>query len=110
MENNIISENTIKTVLDKILNEEATKLKREEYNKVQFKIDELNSSLNETIKELRKLQDAIPGGLKGVMTSKVTNISNNLSTTQKLITQLKEKVKNYKRTAFTQQVEERKKK
>jgi hypothetical protein len=110
MENNIISENTIKTVLDKILNEEAIKLKREEYNKVQFKIDELNSSLNETIKELRKLQDAIPGGLKGVMTSKVTNISNNLSTTQKLITQLKEKVKNYKRTAFTQQVEERKKK
>jgi hypothetical protein len=110
MENNIISENTIKTVLDKILNEEAVKLKREEYNKVQFKIDELTSSLNETIKELRKLQDAIPGGLKGVMVSKVTNISNNLSTTQKLITQLKEKVKNYKRTAFTQQVEERKKK
>ena len=110
MENNIISENTIKTVLDKILNEEAVKLKREEYNKVQFKIDELTSSLNETIKELRKLQDAIPGGLKGVMVSKVTNISNILSTTQKLITQLKEKVKNYKRTAFTQQVEERKKK
>lgn len=110
MENNIISENTIKTVLDKILNEEAIKLKRDEYNKVQFKIDELNSALNETIKELRKLQDAIPGGLKGVMSGKVTSISNNLTTSQKMVSQLKEKVKNYKRTAFTQQVEERKKK
>lgn len=110
MENNIISENTIKTVLDRILNEEAIKLKRDEYNKVQFKIDELNSALNETIKELRKLQDAIPSGLKGVMGSKVTSISNNLTTSQKMVSQLKEKVKNYKRTAFTQQVEERKKK
>jgi hypothetical protein len=110
MEKNIISENTIKTILDRVLIEEAAKLKRDEYNKVQFKIDELTSSLNETVKELRKLQDSIPSGLKGVMSGKMTSISNNLSSSQKLISELKEKVRNYKRTAFAQQVAERKNK
>jgi hypothetical protein len=110
MEKNIISENTIKTILDRVLIEEAVKLKRDEYNKVQFKIDELTNSLNDTVKELRKLQDSIPSGLKGVMSGKVTSISNNLGSSQKLISELKEKVRNYKRTALTQQVQERKKK
>lgn len=110
MENKIISEDSIKTILDKILNEEAMKVKRDEYAKMQFKIDELQASLNETIKELRKLQDSIPGGLKGVMSGKVNNLSTNLYGSQKIIAQLKDKIKTHKRASFTQQVEEKKKK
>ena len=91
MDKNIISEEVVKTILEKVLTEETMKVKREEYNRIQFKIDELNSSLGETIKELRKLQDAIPGGLKGVMSGKVKNLSNNLHNSQKIITQLKDK-------------------
>lgn len=110
MEKNIITESVIKTILDGILNEEASKVKREEYNKIQFKIDELQNSLNDTIRELRKLQDSIPGGLKGVMSGKVNNLANNLYGSQKVISQLKEKVKIHKRSSFNQQIEEKKKK
>ncbi len=38
MDKNIITENTIKVILESILNEEASKVKREEYARVQFKI------------------------------------------------------------------------
>lgn len=110
MNKNVITENEIKTILENILNEEASKVKREEYTRVQFKMDELHNSLNETIKELRKLQDSIPGGLKGVMSGRVNGLSTNLHDSQKLITQLKEKIKIHKRASFAQQIEEKKKK
>ena len=110
MENKIISEDSIKIILDRILNEEAVKVKRDEYAKIQFKIDELQTSLNETIKELRKLEDSIPSGLKGVMGGKVNNLSTNLYSSQKIISELKEKVKKHKRASFAQQIEEKKKK
>lgn len=106
----MISEQKIKEVLERVLNEEAQRVKREEYTRIQFKMDELASSLNETIKELRKLQDSIPGGLKGVMGGKVNSISNNLHSSQKLLSQLKDKVKSYKRASLVQQVEEKRKK
>ena len=109
MDNIMISEEIVKEILEKVLNEETQKVKRDEYARIQFKMDELSSSLNETIKELRKLQDSVPGGLKGVMSGKVNLISNNLYGSQKLLTQLKDKIKSYKRASFTQQVEEKKK-
>ena len=64
MENKIITESTIKNVIDKILNEQMSKVSRQEFNRVQFKIEELQNSLNETLKELRKLEDSIPTDLK----------------------------------------------
>lgn len=109
MENKIISETTIKSVLDKILSEEVSKVKREDFNRVQFKIEELENSLNETIKELRKLEDSIPNGLKTVSNGRISGMSNNLSNTQKLITQLKDKIKQHKKNLLTQQTEEKKK-
>lgn len=109
MENNIISENKIREVLTQLLNEEVSKVKREDFARVQFKIDELQSSLNETVKELRKLQDSIPGGLKTVSTGRLTSISQNLGSAQKLISQLKDKIKQHKKALYTQQVEEKKK-
>jgi hypothetical protein len=39
MEKNIISENQIKEVLVKILSEQTSKVSRQEFSKVQFKID-----------------------------------------------------------------------
>lgn len=109
MENKIISENVVKSILDKVLNEEVSKVKRDEFNRVQFKIEELQNSLNETIKEFRKLEDSIPGGLKTVSNGRISGISNSLSNAQKLIIQLKEKIKQHKRTTYSQQVDEKKK-
>lgn len=109
MENGIISENLVKNVLSQILNEETSKVRREEFNRVQFKLEELQNSLGETMKELRKLEDSIPGGLKSVCNGRVSGISSNLSNANKLIAQLKEKIRNHKKSLYTQQVEEKKK-
>lgn len=109
MENKIISENVVKSVLDRILNEETSKVKREDFNRVQFKIEELQNSLNETIKEFRKLEDSIPGGLKTVSNGRISGISSNLSSAQKLLSQLKDKIKQHKRSTYSQQVDEKKK-
>jgi hypothetical protein len=109
MGDKIISENTIKEVLDQILSEEVSKVKREDFARVQFKIDELQNSLNETLKEFRKLQDSVPGGLKTITNGRLTGISQSLSSAQKLTTQLKEKIKLFKKSLYTQQVEEKKK-
>lgn len=109
MEKNIISEDVVKKVLSQILSEETSKVKRDEYNRVQFKMDELQSSLNETIKEFRKLQDSIPNGLKTVTNGRINGVSNALFGAQKLLNNLKEKVKQHKRSHYNQQTDEKRK-
>jgi hypothetical protein len=109
MENKKITENIVKEALKKVLNEETSKVNRQDFSRVQFKIEELQNSLNETIKELRKLEDSIPDGLKTITNGRISGISSNMSNSQKLLTQLKEKVRQYKRSLFTQQVDEKKK-
>jgi uncharacterized protein YukE len=109
MEKNIISEIKVKEVLLQVLSEQTSKVKREEFARVQFKIDELQNSLNETLKELRKLEDSIPGGLKTVCGGRMSGISSNLSGAQKLLSQLKDKIRQHKRHTYTQQIEEKKK-
>ena len=107
MENTIL-ENKIKEIVNNVLTEEAAKVSRYEFGRVQFKIYELENSLNETIKELRKLQDAVPSGLKNVVNGRLTNVSKNLYESKKTILELKEKVKKYKRNLYSQQIEEKK--
>lgn len=109
MENKIISENSVKRVILQILNEDTSKVRREEYAKVQFKVEELQNSLNETLKEFRKLEDSIPGGLKTISNGRITGISQNLVNAQKLLVQLKDKVRQHKKSTYTQQVDEKKK-
>jgi hypothetical protein len=109
MEKNIISENQVKEVLSRLLNEQASKVSRQEFSRVQFKIDELQNSLNETIKELRKLEDAIPSGLKTVTNGRISGISMGLSNSQKMLTQLKDKVRQQKKSVYSQHIEEKKK-
>jgi peptidoglycan hydrolase CwlO-like protein len=109
MENTLITERTINDVLNRVINEETSKVKREDFTRVQFKIEELQNSLSETIKEFRKLQDSIPNGLKTLSNGRISSINNNLSNTQKLITQLKDKIKQYKKSSYSQQMDEKKK-
>lgn len=109
MEKKVISEDQIKLVLDQILNEEVSKVRREDFARVQFKIDELQNALNETVKEFRKLQDSVPGGLKTLANGRLTGISANLASANKLIQQLRDKIKQHKRSLYAQQVEEKKK-
>jgi hypothetical protein len=89
MGNNIISEEVVKSVLHQILNEQASKVKRED-------------------KELRKLDDCVPGGLKPICNSRVSGISSKLTEAQKLLSQLKEKVKSHKKSVYSQSIEEKK--
>lgn len=108
MTKDIISENDIKTVLSKILNEETSKVRREDYNRVQYKIEELQNSLSETIKELRKLESSVPSGLEIVTNNRLKGISSNLSGAQKLLYNLKDKVRQHKKSTYSQQVDEKK--
>lgn len=109
MDNKMISEETIKDVLNQLLNEEVSKVKREDFARVQFKMDELQNSLNETVKELRKLQDSMPSGLKTISNGRLSGVGQNLASAQKLISQLREKIKLFKKSLYSQQIEEKKK-
>jgi hypothetical protein len=109
MEKQIITENQVKDILDKVIMEQTSKVSRNEFSRVQFKIEELQNSLNETVKELRKLEDSIPGGLQTLTKSRVSMISSNLINSQKILSILKDKVRQYKRSLYAQSIEEKKK-
>ncbi len=108
MDKNILTENVIKEALDKVLLEQMSKVSRQDFSRVQFKIEELQNSLNETIKEMRKLEDSIPSGLKSTSNGRITGISSNLHNAQKLLIQLKDKVRQYKKSIYTQSIDEKK--
>ena len=59
MEKQIITENQVKDILEKVLMEQTSKVSRNEFSRVQFKIEELQNSLNEHI----LVQSAILGVL-----------------------------------------------
>jgi hypothetical protein len=109
MEKQIITENQVKDILEKVLMEQTSKVSRNEFSRVQFKIEELQNSLNETVKELRKLEDSIPSGLQTLTKSRVSMISSNLTNSQKLLAIVKDKIRNYKRSLYSQPIEEKKK-
>ena len=103
----IISEEIIKETLQRVILSEAEKVKRDDYNRVQFKIEELQNSLSDTIKELRKLEGSIPAPLKKLTDSRINSVSTNLLDSQKIIGVLKDKVKSYKRHSYLKQIEEK---
>ncbi len=104
-----ITEEIVKNKVLEVLSEQTSKVKREDFARVQFKIEELQNSLSETLKELRKLEDSVPNNLKTLTNGRISGISLSLSNAQKLLIQLKEKIKQHKRNLYTQQVEEKKK-
>jgi len=105
----MINENQVNDILQKILTEEVSKVSRQDFSKVQFKIDELENSLVDTMKELRKLNESIPSGLMSLTKNRIGSIYTNLDNSQKLIRVLKDKIRNYKRSLYTQSIEEKKK-
>jgi len=108
MEQELNHEYIISTIRG-ILSEETKKVRREEYNKVQFKMDEFENQLIETIRELRKLDDSIPEGLKTISSGRMKNLSIALSNAHNTIKQLKNKVREHKKMANPPtQVEENK--
>lgn len=104
MENSFITEEQVKIAMDKVLNEEKSRVSRMEYGRVLFKIEELENSLRETSNELRKLQSLIPRGLKNTADKKISVISNYMTACQNTIFQLKDKVRQHKRASLNNNV------
>jgi len=106
MEKVIITEKQVKLIIDKILNED--KVKREDYNRTQFKIDELESSVKESLKEFRKMNEMIPSSLKPVLNGKVNELSTHLNDALKVLDDMKVKLKKHKTKTYKQPITEKK--
>jgi len=103
-----INEDMVLGIVKNILSEEVSKVNRNDYNKVQYKMDELENQLMETIKEFRKLQDSVPDGLKTLTNGRLSAIGTNLTNSHSTLKQLKFKVKEHKKSTYQQQVDEKK--
>jgi hypothetical protein len=104
MEKKIITEEDVKKALNAILNEEMSRVSRQDFSRTQFKLEELQNSLNETYKEFRKLQDSMPNGLKNVTNKRMYSISSYLIGAQGNIVKLKDLLRSQKRKFYYQQV------
>lgn len=102
MKKNVISEEQVKKILENLLIEDISKISRQDFNRVQFKIEELQNSLNDTIKEFRKLENIIPTNLKTPTNKKISKINQFLGSISLEINQLKESIKTYKRKIYSQ--------
>lgn len=103
-----INEDVVLGIIKNILSEEVSKVNRNDYNRVQYKMDELENQLMETIKEFRKLQDSVPDGLKTLTNGRMNTIATNLTNSHSTLKQLKFKVKEHKKSTYQQQVDEKK--
>ena len=109
MSSKIINEEIVLNVIKNILAEETSKVNRNDYGKVQFKMEELENQLVETIKELRKVEDSIPDGLKTISGNRLKSINSCLNDAHNTLKQLKNKVREHKKSTYQQQVDEKKK-
>lgn len=105
MEKIVITEGQVKKVLDNLLAEEVNKVSRQDFNRVQFKIEELENSLNETLKEYRKLQESLPPAFRNSTNKKMQSILSYLNIAKQTIGGLKENVKIFKRKVYGQQIQ-----
>jgi len=92
-----INEELIKNKVKQILSEETKKIRREDYNKIQFKLEEFENQLIESIKELRKVDDSMPEGLKLLTNARMKNILEHLNNSHNITKQLKNKIKEHKK-------------
>jgi len=109
MINKILNEEMVIGVIKNILEEETSKVNRNDYSKVQFKMEELENHLIETIKELRKVEDSIPDGLKTISNNRLKSINSYLSDAHNTLKYLKNKVREHKKSTYQRQVDEKKK-
>jgi flagellar biosynthesis chaperone FliJ len=104
----LLTESQIKKVISDVLNESNNKVSRHDFSKVQFKLDDLNGTIQDAQKELRKLEDSVPNGLKNITNKKINEITTNLSNVKTLITSLKSKIYQIKKQNYSQPLEEKK--
>jgi hypothetical protein len=105
-----INEAIIRSKIKEILSEETKKIRREDYNKIQYKIEEFENQLIETVKELRKVNDSMPEGLKLICNNRLKNVTENLNNSHSLIKQLKNKIKEHKKMSYkSNQIDEKNK-
>jgi hypothetical protein len=109
MSSKIINEEIVLNVIKNILEEETSKVNRNDYGKVQFKMEELENQLVETIKELRKVEGSIPDGLKTISNNRLKSINTCLIDAHHTLKQIKNKDKEHKKSTYQQQVDEKKK-
>ena len=109
MINKILNEEMVIGVIKNILEEETSKVNRNDYGKVQFKMEELENHLIDTIKELRKVEDSIPDGLKTISNNRLKTINSSLSDAHNTLKYLKNKVREHKKSTYQRQVDEKKK-
>jgi hypothetical protein len=106
----IINETLIKNKIKEILSEETKKIRREDYNKIQYKLEEFENQLIESIKELRKVNDSMPENLKFLCNNRIKTITENLNNSHILIKQLKNKIKEHKKISYkSSQIDEKNK-
>ena len=103
MEKVIVTEEQVKEVLNNILSEQMKRVSRQDFNRTQFKIEELQNSLNETLREYGKLKASIPGGLQTPTKSRVLSIGEHLHGVQGDLNKLKVGVFNYKKKMYSRQ-------
>ena len=108
MEKIKITEEQVLIVLDKILNEDISRIPRQDFNRVQYKIEELQNSLNDSIREFKKLDESIPIGLKTITNKKLSIVSSYLYGSKKTLSDLNEKIIQIKKSTFNRQIEEKK--
>jgi len=104
----LINETLVKQTLNNILMEEASKVTRYEFNLVQFKINEVEGSVKDVKRELIKLENGIPKGLKNISNSKLLSISSDIVKIQKTLQQFSDKVKKYKKSTYSPKIDEKK--
>ena len=97
----MITEEQVKEVLENLLSEDMKKVSRQDFSRTQFRIEELQNSLNETMRDFSKLQSSIPSGLQTLSKSRLISIGMQLSLVQKEIAKLKEGVTSYKKKTFS---------
>jgi hypothetical protein len=95
-----INEEYVLQLVRNVISEETQKVSRNDYNKIQYKIEELENSLMETLKELRKVNDATPEGLRVISDKRIKSIEGCLNDAHTTIKTLKSKIKDHKRNTF----------
>jgi hypothetical protein len=101
MEKVVITEDKVKEVLESVLLENMKRVPRQDFNRAQFRIEELQNSLDEALKDFIKLQNSIPEGLRGSVNHKLLSIGTSLTNAQMEVVRLKNGVKGYKKKMYS---------
>lgn len=97
----IITEDQVKKVLDDVLTENVKRIPRQDISRTQFKIEELQNSINESLKDFVKLQNSVPEGLRGTTNHKLLAIGSALTNAQMEVIRLKNGVQSYKKKMYS---------